>query len=110
MSVFLSASYFVSTNDRLGAMIFGNLRYGFDVAPMSGFANIFSGNLGNFEAGCGFELSANGVAYDATDCKVSHGAIAMSVQVGQFTLFRSLAYAEMEFQVLMRGPSFTAPA
>ncbi len=57
MSVFLSASYFVPTNDGLGAMIFGNLRYGFDVAPMSGFANVFSGNLGDFEAGCGFKLS-----------------------------------------------------
>jgi hypothetical protein len=49
MSVFLSASYFVPTNDRLAAMIFGNLRYGFGgVAPMSGFANFFIRQPGRF--------------------------------------------------------------
>jgi hypothetical protein len=41
------------------------------VAPMSGFANFLSGNLGDSEAGCGFKLSPNGLAYDAADYKVS---------------------------------------
>jgi hypothetical protein len=72
MSVFLSASYFVPTNNRLAAMIFGNLRYGFGgVAPMSGFAKFLSGNLGDFEAGSSFKLNPDGVACDAADCKVS---------------------------------------
>jgi hypothetical protein len=57
MSVFLSARYFLPTNSRRAAMIFGNLGYGFGgVAPMSGFGTFLSGNLGDFETGCGFKL------------------------------------------------------
>jgi hypothetical protein len=59
---------------------------------MLGFANFLSGNLGDFEAGCGFKLSPNGVACDSADCKVS-----TKVRLGQFSLLQPLAMPDTEF-------------
>ena len=43
-------------------MIVGNLRCDLGSGlPMSGFTKFLSGNLGDSEAACGFELSGNGV-------------------------------------------------
>jgi hypothetical protein len=53
MSDFLSASYFVAPNDRLAAMTFGNLRYVSAASRQCRDCQFFTGNLGDFEAGCG---------------------------------------------------------
>jgi hypothetical protein len=72
MSVFLSAFYFVPPNDRLAAMIFGNLRHDFGgVLPMSGLPKLLSDNLGDSEARLRLQVERQWRGYDAADCKVS---------------------------------------
>jgi hypothetical protein len=53
-------------------MIVGNLRYDLGSGlPMSGFAELLSGNLGDSEARLRLQVERQWRGYDAADCEVS---------------------------------------